>query len=205
MPLTRPASPADSPAESGVFHPDPELSEQISRMTQQALTRVALDGAVLSARSQIVSLEQEVAQLRAESQWRAAGWAEERDELQSDIHTAQLDAAEQRTRLEQSHLDIMELEDELTCTRTALEEDRLALAAVTALGESQREQLTSAESELASLRAQLLERERVMGAMWQTLQEYRAQGPIHRLLRRPGLPDQEAPLILGTLEAESTD
>lgn len=205
MPLTRPVSPADSPADSGVFHPDPELSEQISRMTQQALSQVAVDGAVQSARSRVSALEQEVAQLRAEAQWREAGWAEERDELQSDIHTAQLDAAEQRTRLEQSHLDIMELEDELTCTRNALEEDRLALAAVTALGESQREQLAAAEAVIADLRAQLLERERVMGAMWQTLQEYRAQGPIHRLLRRPGLPDQEAPRLLSTLDAEGTD
>jgi len=205
MPLTHHASPvaADPLAESTVFHPDPELSEQISRMTAQALSEVAVSGAVQSARSRVSELEQEVALLRAEAQWREAGWSEERGELQSEIHTAQLDTTELRTRLEQSHLDIMEMEDELTCSRAALQSERLALAAVTAQGETQREQLAAFEAELTTLRTQLMERERVLGAMWQTLQEYRAQGPLHRLLRRPGLPDQEAPRLIGTVEAES--
>ena len=55
--------------ESEVFHPDPDLSEQLAQLTERALTKVAVDGAVQSAHARINDLEQEVAQLRAEAQW----------------------------------------------------------------------------------------------------------------------------------------
>ena len=201
MPLTRPksAAVADSAAPQS-FHPDPELSEQISQMAERALTRVAIDGAVLGARARITDLEGEVAQLRAEAQWREAGWVEERTELLVRVHNAQLETTAERARLEQSQFDVLELEDEMQCARTALEATRTALTTMTVQSDTRLEQIQSIEEEVVQLREQLLERERVLGAMWQTLQEYRSQGPIHRLLRRPGLPDATATLLISTDE-----
>jgi chromosome segregation ATPase len=186
------------PAEPDVFHPDPELSDQLAQLTERALTKVAVDGAVQSARARIDALEREVAQLRAEAQWREAGWEEERSELRGLVHSAQLETTEQRSRQEQAQLDVMELEDELRCVRKSLDETRLKLSALTASNAVQLEQFVSNESVTERLREQLLERERVLGAMWQTLQEYRAQGPIHRFLRPPGLPDSQATLLIDT-------
>jgi chromosome segregation ATPase len=203
MPLTKPLTPSSSSADTPqpeVFHPDPELSEQISRMTERALTQVAVHGAVQSARSRVVALEREVAQLRAEAQWREAGFEEERAELRSGVHIAELETTEQRTRLEQAHLDVMELEDELSCVRAAMEVTQRSLTTLTAQAEATRERLLAVEAENLRLREQLMERERVLGAMWQTLKEYRAQGPIHRLLRRPELPEAQAPRLPGTVD-----
>ena len=75
---------------------------------------------------------------------------------------------------------------------------------MTAQRDAQREQLESFEEEVKKLHIQLMEHERVLGAMWQSLQEYRAQGPIHRFLRRPGLPDANAPVLIGSVDAEDT-
>ena len=47
------------PAEPDVFHPDPELSDQLAQLTERALTKVAVDGAVQSARARIDALERE--------------------------------------------------------------------------------------------------------------------------------------------------
>lgn len=199
MPLTQ-TSPDETaqPKEPDVFHPDPELSDQLAQLTERALTKVAVDGAVQTARARIGELEQEVAQLRAEAQWREAGWEEERAELRTLVHNAKLETTEQRSRTEQAQLDVMELEDELRCIRASLDETRLKLSALTATNAVQLEQFSSNESVTARLREQLLERERVLGAMWQTLQEYRAQGPIHRFLRPPGLPDSQTTLLIET-------
>lgn len=205
MPLTqsRPNH-AAAPAESDIFHPDPELSEQLAQLTERALTKVAVDGAVQSARTRIDALEQEVAQLRAEAQWREAGWEEERAEMRAQVHAAQLETTEQRSRLEQAQLDVMEIEDELRCVREALDTARLKISAMAASSAGQLEQLVSNETTTERLREQLLERERVLGAMWQTLQEYRAQGPIHRFLRPPGLPDSQATLLIEEVSDEAS-
>jgi len=189
-------------AESEVFHPDPDLSEQLAQLTERALTKVAVDGAVQSAHARINDLEQEVAQLRAEAQWREAGWEEERAEMRTLVHKAKLETTEQRSRMEQAQLDVMELEDELRCVRVSLDEARLKISAMTASSTAQLAQLVSNETVTERLREQLLERERVLGAMWQTLQEYRAQGPIHRFLRPPGLPDSNATMLIDTVSDE---
>jgi chromosome segregation ATPase len=181
------------------FHPDPGLSEQLAQMTARALGQVAADSAVQRAQAQIASLEASVEQLRAEAQWREAGWAAERTELLSRVHRAELETTQQRTRLEQAQLDIVELEDEARCTQDALEEAKTAVAAMTERSKASSEQLSRAGAETEQLHAQLLERERLLGAMWQTLRTYRAQGPLQRFLRRPDIPDA-TPKLIGVQE-----
>ena len=116
--------------------------------------------------------------------------------------TQLIETTEQRARTEQAQLDVMELEDELRCVRASLDETRLKLSALAARSTAQREQLTSGVAVTEQLRDQLMERERVLGAMWQSLQEYRAQGPIHRFLRPPGLPESQTTLLIDAVSGE---
>jgi len=188
-----------SSEEAAVHTPDPELSEQLYADDSAQLVRTATTaGALLSAQQRIASLESEVAQLRAEAQWKEAVWNEERASLQARIHDVELESARKQTRLELQLVEQNRMRQQTERALTDLGYAEREISALRAKLTAQKDRIQLHIIGTHQLQEQLLERERIVGALWQTLREYRSLGFLQRLFRRPQLPskDKNARLLL---------
>ncbi|MEL6349607.1 MAG: hypothetical protein AAFV53_41270 [Myxococcota bacterium] len=175
-----------TPSVSDRFVPDPELSERLARATAE--------GALDVAKQRISRLEEEVAQLRAEAQWRDAVWQEERMTLQKRLHHAEVIAARRQERIESLKSAQMDWKVEkqlfeeqvrhMTAIHHATEQE---IAVLNTRLQERDMQLLETRGQMRQQQEQLLDQERLLGAMWQTLKEYRSLGPVGRMLQRPHL------------------
>lgn len=194
--------------------PDADLSETLDPPApafRSRLARATAEGALRIARERISQLEEEVAQLRAEAQWREGAWTEERATLRDRLHQAELRAARADARVEEIRSVQMDWEVErqlfeeqvrhITAIHNVAEQN---LAALYARLQEKDSQISSFRQDTQQLQRNLFERERVLGAMWQTLKDYRALSPMGRLLQRPPIPSPPKDEALRLTDQDST-